>query len=179
MTELIFVRHGETEANAIKYLSKPDTVLTELGISQARKAGQELKDSGIKTIVCSPFIRAQQTAEIIAGELGIDIKHIRIIDELRERSAGKLEGTPKLHEGNWYDYYFGDEDFELVSDVIGRTEIALDKIKKLSSDGLVLVVGHAMAGLCLLQVVAGKTRLEEFDRGIRLENAQPVRVQIS
>lgn len=62
-----------------------DAQLTEKGAEQAKITGQHLKNEKIVTICCSPFIRARQTAEIIAAEIGIPVYEIVTIDELQER----------------------------------------------------------------------------------------------
>lgn len=178
MTQFIFVRHGESEANAKLYLGTPDTVLTEAGLEQARVTGQKLKGLGVTTIVSSPYIRAQQTAEAIASELGIDVQHIKIIEELYEKRAGKFEGTRKQHPSEWYNSHPGDENFELPDKVTARTQRAIEQIKALSRDGLVVVVGHAAAGLYLLELCAGKKTFDEFDLDRTIDNANFIRVQI-
>ena len=78
MGKFIFVRHGQSQANADGILADEHSPLTELGIEQARRTGYEIQSLGIKTILCSPFLRTQQTAEIIAGELGIEISHLKL-----------------------------------------------------------------------------------------------------
>lgn len=110
MIDFIFVRHGQSKANAEKVIADANSPLTEAGIEQARKTGMEVKDKEITLIVCSPYLRAQQTAETIAGELGIDLAHIKIMDELQERGLGVLEDNPKTQDGLWY---FTDEHLQV------------------------------------------------------------------
>lgn len=45
--------------------------LTEQGRRDARKAGEALKERAISQILCSPRLRARETAEIVAGVLGL------------------------------------------------------------------------------------------------------------
>jgi len=179
MAKFIFVRHGQSKANAAGMLGTSDSPLSKLGLEQAREAGHKLKKFDIKTIVCSPFLRAQQTAETIASELGIDLNHIIIIDELHERRLGKLEGTPKIHSSKWYDTAAGTGDMERRATVIKRMQKCLDKIQKLSKSGLVLAVGHSCAGFYLIEVAKGKSRFEEFNYKDEIINAQPIEVEIA
>jgi broad specificity phosphatase PhoE len=79
-------------------------------------------------IVCSPFIRAQQTAEIIAGELGIPVKNIIVINDLHERRMGVLEDKPKLHPTDYYYHIDSEHGFETHQQVIDRVNQALSKI---------------------------------------------------
>jgi broad specificity phosphatase PhoE len=177
MGKFIFVRHGQSQANADGMLAKPDSPLTELGVKQARKTAKEVHDLGISVIACSTMLRAQQTAETIAGHLGIDLKHIRIVDELHERRLGKLEGTPKIHKSSWYDTIKGEADMEYRDDLIKRMQRCFNKLKDMSKEGLVLAVGHSCSGFYLLQISAGKTRFEDFDPHSQLNNADFIEVK--
>lgn len=51
-----------------------DTPLAREGLRQAAETGQRLKTENIALIYASPFLRAVQTADIIAGILGLKIK---------------------------------------------------------------------------------------------------------
>src|ERR1019366_555771 len=137
------------------------------------------KNHGIKTIVTSPFLRAQQTAETIAEELGIDINHIKIIDELHERRLGSLEGTPKNKKTIWYETIIGTGDMERRDDLIRRTQKSLTKIKQIAKDGLVLVVGHSCSGFYLIEVAAGHLKFEEFSKHYTITNADFIEVEIA
>src|SRR5882757_8965527 len=95
INSFIFVRHGQSQANADGIIADGHSPLTQTGIEQAQKTGLEIKNFGITAIVCSPYLRARQTAEMIASELGIGFSHIEIIEELRERGLGDCEGKPK------------------------------------------------------------------------------------
>ena len=179
MAKFIFVRHGESQANRDKIIGTPHTLLTENGIEQARKTGNELMGKGITTIICSPFIRAQQTAETIAGELGIGIAHIKIVEDLYERRMGSLEGKPRTHESEWY-YMESEGDMERCEDVLKRVSRAVEKIKELvqQQGGTVLVIGHAVSGFYLLQLAAGKASVEDFDPPSQMPNADFVEVNL-
>lgn len=93
------MRHGQSKANAEGVIADRHSPLTNEGIKQARKTALELADFGITVIASSPYFRTQQTAQIIASELGLNPAHIKIIDELRERELGVLQNQPREHEG--------------------------------------------------------------------------------
>lgn len=177
MSKFIFVRHGESEANLANRIGKIDTRLTEKGREQARETGRMLNGKNIKTIVCSDYLRAQQTAEIIAGELSIDIKDVKIIKDLGERRMGKYEGTLKDHEPEWY-YMAEGPEFEPRRALFERAQQALDDIKKLCKDGLVVVVGHACSGFYLLQAAQGINDVEDFKPAKQMINAGYIEVEI-
>ena len=175
--QFIFVRHGQSQANADGIIADGTSPLTDNGIEQARKTGLEVKDLGITTIVCSPYLRAQQTAETIAGELGIDLAHIKIIDELRERGLGDCEGKPKAQASEWYSQS-NDHTLEPRQELLDRMHIALEKIKATDSTGLVLVVGHAISGFFLFEAAKDIKTLAEMGGDNQIGNADFVKVEI-
>ena len=70
--ELYFVRHGETEWNAIRRMQGQwNSDLNDLGRRQADANGQFLQHLGIEQMVASPLDRTRQTAEIIDQYLQI------------------------------------------------------------------------------------------------------------
>jgi broad specificity phosphatase PhoE len=178
VTKFIFVRHGQSKANAENWIARPDTPLTELGLEQARKTGFELKNKGITKIVCSNMIRAQQTAETIAGEIGIPIDHIQIIDELHERRFPSMEGKPKTHDSLWY-FNTDEGDSEQKIDLIKRMKKALQKIQKLAARDLVLVVAHGCSGFYMLEIASGKNHFDDFREVQLMNNADFIEVNFS
>ena len=91
--DFIFTRHGETDANAKKLCQGHiDYPLNAVGKAQAEIAATKLMGRAINTLYCSPLIRAHQTALIIADKL--HVTDIILIDELKERAWGSLEGKP-------------------------------------------------------------------------------------
>lgn len=171
--KIIFVRHGESEANAALVVGGPDSPLSEVGVEQARLTGMKLKDQGIAQIISSPYLRAQQTAEIIAGELGIPVDHIKVVEELHERRMGLLEDKPKRHSTEYFVHNDMEHGFESHYEVIERVKTALRKIEQIAggSDGTTLVVGHATSGYFLQQVAKGKAQFDEFEAFEQLSNA--------
>jgi probable phosphoglycerate mutase len=87
-----FLRHGETDWNA-RGLSQGnvDIPLNQTGLAQARSAALLLRTRGITSIISSPLSRAEDTADVVAQELGLAVD----VDEgLREVSFGVQEGKP-------------------------------------------------------------------------------------
>ncbi len=88
-------RHGEAENNVkmiISTLENNQHHLTELGKRQATDAGKWLKGRKIDIIICSPFVRTKETAEIISKVIGFDSNNIVFEPRLRELEAGIWEG---------------------------------------------------------------------------------------
>ena len=89
---LHLVRHGETAANVegLWQGRQGDDPLNERGRAQSLAAAEALADSGASAIYASDLQRAQQTAGIIAGRLGLPVQ---THPGLREYGFGELEGA--------------------------------------------------------------------------------------
>ena len=68
MTNIIIVRHGETEWNASEtFRGRRDVALNEMGIKQAQCVGEYLAEQPIEAVYSSPLKRAMDTAEQVAA----------------------------------------------------------------------------------------------------------------
>jgi len=97
MSYLILVRHGQSVWNLEKkFTGWVDVDLTENGKSEAKKAGQLIKQKNIKiNLYYSSFqLRAKNTLKIIQKELK-DFKKVISAWELNERHYGALTGLNK------------------------------------------------------------------------------------
>lgn len=78
--KLFLMRHAEAETSAKVMKKDADRRLTEGGRLQARVAANKLKeklaqqDESIEVILTSPYVRAVETADIVATTLGLDGK---------------------------------------------------------------------------------------------------------
>jgi broad specificity phosphatase PhoE len=88
---LFLARHGETAWNrAGRWQGKTDIPLSDAGRAQARVLGAALTGRGIAAVHASDLQRATETAEIVAGLLGIAA--FGVDARLRERGFGCFEG---------------------------------------------------------------------------------------
>ena len=76
---MILLRHGQSEFNLAFNATRvdpgiPDPRLTEEGKRQARAAALALAAHPVERLIASPYTRALETAEIVAGELGLPIE---------------------------------------------------------------------------------------------------------
>lgn len=95
MGYLYFTRHGQTVWNVEnKICGATDIKLTELGHKQAVELGHTVLDNKLKIdeILCSPLIRARDTATHIAEVTGIPLK---VENRLTEQNFGKYESTAR------------------------------------------------------------------------------------
>jgi len=95
---LVLVRHGQSEWNEKNlFTGWKDPKLTQKGVDEARKAGDELSQAGYSfdKMFTSDLFRAQETGRIILEQMGTP-SVITIKDQcLNERSYGDLAGLNK------------------------------------------------------------------------------------
>ena len=90
MTELILIRHGETEFNREgRFQGWTDAPLNEHGRRQAGRLAARLAHERIDALHCSDLLRARQTAAPAAAALGLAAQADA---HLREQGFGVLEG---------------------------------------------------------------------------------------
>lgn len=95
MSQLILVRHGESEWNLRGiWTGLTDIGLSEKGKEQARLVGEKLKGFPIDLAFTSVLIRAKQTLSEIKSVLGLDIPTVED-KALNERDYGIYAGKNK------------------------------------------------------------------------------------
>jgi broad specificity phosphatase PhoE len=174
MKKLYFVRHGQTDTNVKELLSGHiEAILTDEGKAQAVTAGKDLKTKhlNIDLIVCSPLLRAYDTACIIAKELDYPIQRIKKNPLFLERSFGVLEGTSnkKFFIAGKYKDIDEVEGAETISSLQQRAEEALAYIKSLPDENI-LLVGHGAFGRALRRVVNGEPFSNEYIGELKIIN---------
>lgn len=90
------MRHGESTKNTKDVVTSiPDAPypLTEKGKKEAQSAAQSI-EGGIDLIITSPVLRAVETAEIVAKELGLAKDCIISDKKISEAGCGELEEKP-------------------------------------------------------------------------------------
>jgi broad specificity phosphatase PhoE len=83
---MILIRHGQSEFNVVYSATRVDPGirdprLTEEGRRQATRAADALAQTRISRLICSPYWRAIETAEIIAERLGLALEVDPIVGE--------------------------------------------------------------------------------------------------
>ena len=92
MSQLIFVRHGQTDANAAGLLlGRSDPPLNDAGRAQAGAIAARVAPYGPDRVVTSPLRRTVQTAEIVGAACGLPIA---VEDRLVEVDYGEYDGLP-------------------------------------------------------------------------------------
>ncbi|MBC7087718.1 MAG: histidine phosphatase family protein [Tissierellales bacterium] len=77
--DIIFIRHGETEDNIKRVLSKDDVLLTKRGEEQIKKIKPLVEELEYENVYISPLKRTIQTSEIL-GIDGIMEERVKEID---------------------------------------------------------------------------------------------------
>lgn len=151
MTTLIFVRHGQSQANLEHvFAGHTDVPLTNVGLLQAENTARFLHDYPIERVYASDLLRAIQTAEPTARDHGLEVIPDR---EMREIYAGKWEGITfeRLLEayGKDYDAWIHDcgrahpDGGESVVELSRRIYAEFDKIAEENRGRCVAIFSHA------------------------------------
>lgn len=157
MKNFYFVRHGQTEWNAIRKLQGiQDSPLTEEGVEQAQQLSRVLPNT-IQRCISSPLGRAMQTSQLLSEN------HWNVSRDplLVEMGFGSVEGVEKevfkerypeeffnlWHHADKYDpSIFNGETFLSVQD---RAQRFLTSLESVNEDSL--IVSHGM----ILKVIFG------------------------
>ncbi len=141
MTQLSLVRHGQTDWNLVKRIQGgTDIPLNRTGRAEAAETGLRLRDREWHAIVSSPLSRAEETARIIAGELGL--AGPKTIPALTERQHGEIEGLTFLERRDRFPDGVPVPGLESRQDVLDRVLPALGEIAAEHDGKSVLVVSH-------------------------------------
>ncbi|MEO6200968.1 MAG: histidine phosphatase family protein [Cryobacterium sp.] len=141
MTRISIVRHGQTEWNLHRRIQgSTDILLNSVGRSQAAETGVRLRERHWDVIVTSPLQRADETARIIAGELGMPSP--QIIAELTERHHGEIEGLTFVERQERFPDGVLVPGLESRQDVLDRVLPALGRVAGAYEGRSVLVVTH-------------------------------------
>lgn len=116
MTELLVIRHGETDYNRQhRFQGHADVPLNALGRTQAERVAARLASEGVEAIVSSDLQRALATAQTVGGLLDLEPD---VDPQWREQCFGVLEGMEvhavrRDHAGLWTQWLRYDADWTL------------------------------------------------------------------
>lgn len=149
-TEIILIRHGETDWNReLRFQGHIDVPLNDMGHEQARRLGLRMAGEMVQHLVSSDLMRAQQTAAPAAQQLSLPVVTRAA---LREQNFGLVEGMradeiQNLHPRAWEQWLEFREDHampegENARDFHARIIGSLGDIAALHAGQRVLVVTH-------------------------------------
>ncbi|MDI3242215.1 histidine phosphatase family protein [Arthrobacter sp. AL08] len=141
LTTFALIRHGQTDWNAQRRLQgATDIPLNDVGRGQARDAVAVVSGYKWDAVVSSPLSRAAETAELIAGGLGLAVD--RHVPELAERSFGDAEGLQDGPELEALRIPGGFRGAETEDQAARRGLLALETLAEEFRGGRILVVAH-------------------------------------
>jgi broad specificity phosphatase PhoE len=159
----VFIRHGETDANRLGIIAgSNEPPLNETGIEQARTLAPVMALGTWRAVYCSPQDRARMTAE-----LALPGHDLHILDGLRERHWGDLEGRPIGEITPRFETPPGGEGFDAMCQRVSfAMQQALAGVG--GDDALTVIVAHSGVMRSILYMTG-------FDaEGPRVANATPV-----
>lgn len=145
---LILVRHGESKGNRdrIFAIEPSELPLTLLGYEQARAIAREIAASfKVEAVVASPFLRARETARVIAEVVGVSVA---IEPDLYEREVGELRGQSydSIYQAPGFDtrrpWLWRPTGGESYEDVRARAGPVLDRLVHAYASADVVIVSH-------------------------------------
>lgn len=160
-----FIRHGQSIYNERAIRQDSHGQLSDRGVEQAHITGERLheeekKQGKMQVILCSPYDRTRETADIINNHIHVS-KPIEYSDLLRERRnptqiIGKSTNDPEIkkivdmmdHTYHSDDYRFADE--ENFTDLKERAKLCLEYLEK-RKEKRIVVVTH---GIYLKMLIA-------------------------
>jgi broad specificity phosphatase PhoE len=173
---LWIVRHGESAGNVARDAAEAqglelinlttrdtDTPLSSLGHEQAAALAQwfaaKTPDERPTILMCSPFVRAQQTCSAVAAALGVDLDDIQPDERLREKEFGILDlhtrhgilsKFPELAAQRALvgKFYFRPPGGESWCDVILRLRSIVEVLRRDHVEDRVLIVAHQVIVNC-------------------------------
>lgn len=163
MKEFYLMRHGQTRFNVQHRLQGVcDAPLTEIGIEQAKKAGQYLakQEPIFDHVFTSTSERASDTLEIVTGRT--DYERLK---GLKGQDFGAFEGQPEYlhpktsivgHFGDHYAQFGGESQDQFVARVVSSAREMVDK----HPDQSILAVSHAGALMTFLHAVEPERAFE-------------------
>lgn len=150
MTELILLRHGETDWNReLRFQGHVDVALNSIGLEQARRLAARLAGETAHGLYASDLLRAQQTAMPVAEQLGLAAVSE---PQLREQSFGCVDGMrvddiKAQHPQAWEGWLRFEEDFcmpegETTRQFHARVMEAVNRISAAHPNKTLVVVTH-------------------------------------
>lgn len=150
MTELVLIRHGETAWNReLRFQGHVDVGLNEVGFEQSRRLAQRLAGERATRLVASDLLRARQTAQPLADQLGLAM---HVDAALREQSFGVVDGMKVddiqlLHPLAWAGWLRFEQDHrmpegESLRQFHARVMGAIGALASVHAAGSLVIVTH-------------------------------------
>lgn len=185
------VRHGQSAGNVARDEAEAaglesidiawrdiDVPLSDLGAAQSAALGEwfgaQPPEEQPEVILCSPYVRAMQTAELVARHSGLQHLEMRLDERLREKEFGILDRLTvlgiqqqhaQLHEQRSHvgKFYFRPPGGESWCDVILRLRSLQEMVTREYAGRRVLVVAHQVIVNCMRYLIEQLTEKQILD----------------
>lgn len=147
---IYLIRHGQTNGNRDRIVQMPDTPLSDLGHQQAKQLAQRFRSISIGNIICSDYIRTQQTAMPLCS---LKQSPFTLQPLLRERSFGDLRGRSYADiDADFFAEGYSPPNGETHPQFVQRVNLAWDFILTTYQDtvGSLIIMTH---GLVLREII--------------------------
>ena len=175
-TTIVLARHGETDWNRDgRFQGQADPPLNEHGREQARQLAERLSVQRFAALYSSPLRRARETADIVAGRLGLAVVPV---DDLQEIDVGSWSGFTR-HEvqsrfpaayARWLAFTAGWDGGETYDELKRRVVAAVLGVARRHPDERILIVTHGGPIRALLAAAEGVTYAEARRASSVLDN---------
>jgi probable phosphoglycerate mutase len=164
MTQIILVRHGQTEWNRVeRFRGRADVPLNETGLAQAAATGKRVAAEWQPAAVySSPLSRSVKTAEAIAGHFGLPVQtHAGLADidygEWQGLTPAEVQARwPEMHQA-WYHAPQAARipGGETLDDLHARGMAAVRELAARHAGQTIVLVGHTVINRVILLGVLG------------------------
>jgi 2,3-bisphosphoglycerate-dependent phosphoglycerate mutase len=159
-----FVRHAESQYNALDRHQVASIGLSELGIKQAEDVGQRLSNKKIDVIMSSPYERARQTAEFVSAAVQKPVEFTALLTEIKRPSVieGRHHDDPEAVRirrailDNFHDPAWRYSDEETFFDVRERAIQCMTFITHLDRSNILLVTHGGIMGMIIAVMLYGE-----------------------
>lgn len=191
-------RHGQSAGNVARDAAEAaghawidvefrdiDTPLSDLGVQQSLALGQWFgklpANERPQVVLCSPYVRARETARLLMGQAGLRNGHevrLRVDERLREKEFGLLDRLtrhgiqqkyPELHAQRTHvgKFYFRPPGGESWCDVILRLRSLTEMMAREHGGERVLVVAHQVIVNCMRYLIENldEAKILAIDKG--------------
>jgi isoleucyl-tRNA synthetase len=179
------MRHGEGENNVNKDMHYKDKYfsysLTENGRNQVLESAKNIKEK-FDVIICSPFERTRQTAEIVCKQIGFPLEQIIYDERVQEWNTSTFfEGKSREVFDQYYGVEYLDKPFEALkdgesfADLVRRVGDFFYDLENKYSNKKILIVGHGGSTRALDFITMGLS-FDKLSSGedpfVQLKNAE-------
>jgi broad specificity phosphatase PhoE len=169
MSELLLLRHAETDGNHVRYVGRLDLPLNEVGRAQALELAQALEPLCVGAVFSSPLARAVATAEPLARPRQLPVQ---ISNGLVEIDYGTVQGMDKslvrVRLRTWH-AETPVPGGESLRDVWHRLQPVASEIIATLEQQTTVVVGHYWSNRLLLGHLTGRS----FEESVRADDYKP------